>query len=298
MSFVQFPVSGVIKVPNSSALPTTADQGDVAIAQDTGVTYAFKDGSWLVLASAGVSGANQALSNLASVAINTALLPVTTVAAIDIGSATKVFANVYAKVLKMLGATSGTITIAAPATVTDYSLTMPNAQGGSSTVLTNNGSGVLSWASPAGGANTTLSNLGTTAINVALIPASSLTLGTAANVWTTGYITTLKDSSDFNAIRVESRILTDAAAVTSVSWDERVLKNDSNIATVDYKRSQLVQNTTPIVDWSSPTQLAIGIPMLLPLASADPTGVEGLIYYNTNTHAIRWYNGTTWASLL
>ncbi len=41
------------------------------------------------------AGANTALSNLASVAINTALLPVTTVGAIDVGSATKAFRTAY-----------------------------------------------------------------------------------------------------------------------------------------------------------------------------------------------------------
>lgn len=71
----------------------------------------------------------------------------------------------------LTGSTSGTFTQSVPATVTSYGVIWPSAQGGASTVLTNDGSGNLSWASSGGGgANTTLSNLGTpTAINRALL---------------------------------------------------------------------------------------------------------------------------------
>lgn len=51
----------------------------------------------------------------------------------------------------MEGSTSGTITHEVPATVTTHTLTWPSAQGGASTVLTNNGSGTLSWSTPSGG---------------------------------------------------------------------------------------------------------------------------------------------------
>jgi len=50
------------------------------------------------------------------------------------------------------GSTSGNLTLQAAATTTSHVLTMPAAQGGASTVLTNNGSGGLSWAPAAGGA--------------------------------------------------------------------------------------------------------------------------------------------------
>lgn len=45
------------------------------------------------------------------------------------------------------GSTSGSLTIAVPATVTTYSITMPGSQGGVGSFLQNNGSGILSWAS-------------------------------------------------------------------------------------------------------------------------------------------------------
>lgn len=37
---------------------------------------------------------------------------------------------------------------------------------------------------------------------------------------------------------------------------------------------------------------------ILPLGSADPAGApEGSLYYNTSTHAIKIYNGTTWQTV-
>lgn len=56
--------------------------------------------------------------------------------------------------MALAGATSGALTIQAAAVTTSHTLTMPAAQGAASTVLTNNGSGVLSWA-PAGGSGYT-----------------------------------------------------------------------------------------------------------------------------------------------
>ncbi len=47
----------------------------------------------------------------------------------------------------LYGSTSGALTLTVPAVVTSYTLTFPAAQGGASTFLQNNGSGVLSWVS-------------------------------------------------------------------------------------------------------------------------------------------------------
>lgn len=68
------------------------------------------------------------------------------------------------------GSTSGILKIKPAATTTSHTLVMPGTQGAASTVLTNDGSGNLSWASAAAsGADTSLSNLGSTAINADLI---------------------------------------------------------------------------------------------------------------------------------
>ena len=59
--------------------------------------------------------------------------------------------------LKLAGSTSGELTLQAAATTTDYTLTMPSAQGSASTVLTNDGSGNLSWGSGGGGSSSSSS---------------------------------------------------------------------------------------------------------------------------------------------
>ena len=37
--------------------------------------------------------------------------------------------------------------------------------------------------------------------------------------------------------------------------------------------------------------------VLLPKAASDPTGIEGMIYYNTTSKAVKLYNGTSWVVL-
>jgi uncharacterized protein (UPF0333 family) len=47
-----------------------------------------------------------------------------------------------------------------------------------------------------------------------------------------------------------------------------------------------------ILDITSTTQ---GV--LLPRHTSDPTGVAGMVYYNTTTHAVKVYNGSAWITL-
>jgi hypothetical protein len=51
-------------------------------------------------------------------------------------------------------------------------------------------------------------------------------------------------------------------------------------------------NANAVLDVSSTTK---GV--LLPKASSDPTGVEGMIYYNTTSDIVKLYNGTSWITL-
>jgi len=53
--------------------------------------------------------------------------------------------------LQFVGSTSGSVALNAPATITDYTLVLPTAQGAAGEVLVNNGSGVLSWSAQSGG---------------------------------------------------------------------------------------------------------------------------------------------------
>ncbi len=315
MSFVQFPVSGILKVPNVAALPISAEQGDISIILDSGDMYEFKDGSQTLLVSTSGSGANTALSNLTTTAINQDLLPAAT-NTLTLGSATKAFASLDVVQLKLDGATSGTLTINPPATVTSYAVTMPSAQGAASTVLTNDGAGVLTWAAvPAAGANTALSNLTTTAINQSLIPATNLTLGTAANMWTTGYIGVLNDSSAVPAVNMNARFLLDSAGITSVRFGSRLLLDSAGVSSLSYGSRQLVDssgnlsldwqnkalvaNGTQQLTWGSSVSINMATPLILNTLVADPGGVvpEGLMYYNTVTHTVRFFNGTVWGDL-
>lgn len=172
--------------------------GALTLVAGTGVTITPGSGT-LTIAATGAGFANTALSNLAAVAINTALLPATN-NALDFGSSSKKWINLWATglltfdgaggvnpqtskiyypssglisidwlngilndstgaaklnwsasgvevhtALILDGTVSGALTFAASATTTPYMITWPSAQGAASTVLTNNGSGALSW---------------------------------------------------------------------------------------------------------------------------------------------------------
>jgi hypothetical protein len=51
-------------------------------------------------------------------------------------------------------------------------------------------------------------------------------------------------------------------------------------------------NANAILDVSSTTK---GV--LLPRLTSDPTGVAGMVYYNTTTNVVKLYNGTAWIAL-
>lgn len=76
--------------------------------------------------------------------------------------------------LALAGATSGTVGLDAPSTITNYSFTLPTTGGTATYVLQTDGAGNTSWIdpttfAPAGGATTALDNLASIAINTSLI---------------------------------------------------------------------------------------------------------------------------------
>lgn len=94
--------------------------------------------------------------------------------------------NFHLSGLQLDGSTSGTLTQNAADTTSSYTVKWPGSQGSVSQVLTNDGSGNLSWSTPAStGANTALSNLTSTSINQSLIPTTDATisLGTTSKRW-------------------------------------------------------------------------------------------------------------------
>lgn len=65
--------------------------------------------------------------------------------------------NLFTRILQLRGSTSGTIKISGGTTPTNHTVIWPGAQGAASTVLTNDGSGNLSWASAGVGVHDLLS---------------------------------------------------------------------------------------------------------------------------------------------
>jgi len=51
-------------------------------------------------------------------------------------------------------------------------------------------------------------------------------------------------------------------------------------------------NANAVLDVTSTTK---GV--LLPRLSSDPSGVAGMVYYNTTSNAVKLYNGTSWITL-
>lgn len=140
--------------------------------------------------------------------------------------------------LELNGSTSGRLTIHAAATTTSHTLTMPSAQGAASTVLTNDGSGVLSWASGGGGgANTALSNLIATSINQPLIPDSNgaYNFGDFGLRWNSAFLNNVKNDSGGYIVNFLSHTLHDTtgAAILDFSTSGIIDVKNSNIQNVN-----------------------------------------------------------------
>jgi hypothetical protein len=78
----------------------------------------------------------------------------------DLGTSSLLWSNIWTYTQKLGGSTSGTLTFKPAAVTTDHTLTMPAAQGLAQTVLTNDGSGNLTWTPSAGGINYVLTRDG------------------------------------------------------------------------------------------------------------------------------------------
>jgi hypothetical protein len=128
---------------------------------------------------------------------------------------------------KWYGGIDGTITHLWPDTITSYSLTWPAAQGGASTVLTNNGSGGLSWAAGSSltrvsqGQKTLTDNTATSLVTFAL------TSGSMSG----GTIQYLVESSDGTELQSESGSVVFSFVNKSASYTTGVTPHDTqNVA--------------------------------------------------------------------
>jgi len=185
-------------VTDANGLPSASATTSTEIGYVSGVT-------------SGIQGqlntkASTSLDNLASVAINTSLVSDTDKTD-NLGSASIGWDTGYINKLVMDGDTSGEVTIQTAANAGTYSLTLPTNDGDASQVLTTDGSGVLSWTTPAStGANTSLSNLSSVAINTSLVSDTDKTddLGSSAIGWAKGYVNELNmDGSTSGVVTIK-----------------------------------------------------------------------------------------------
>lgn len=167
----------------------TDGSGVISVSATTANELSFLQGATGNIQTQFTGKANTALSNLASVAINTSLLPGAD-NSIDAGSASKRFANLHTVNTLLYGSTSGAITLKAADATTPYSVKFPATQAAGA--LTNDGSGNLSWAATSsfngrsgqqaiGNASTSqavtfTSTLGTTSYGVSVIMRNSTDL--------------------------------------------------------------------------------------------------------------------------
>lgn len=187
---------------------------------------------------------------------------------------------------------------------------MPSAQGAASSVLTNDGSGVLSWAAPAAtGANTALSNLAAVAINTSLLPGvtNSISVGSSSFDFASGNIRVLndssavasvdtqnrflKDSSGNISVRYDSRAMYDNSVVLSIDWQGRQLRDDTNAVSVKYNdRSLNSPDTSAKLTW---TNTGIGIGMTSPSTILEVAGTLSLDGSTSGVLGIKAANTTT-----
>lgn len=105
------------------------------------------------------------------------------------------------------------------------------------------------------GANTTLSNLGTTSINAALIPNAdnSVNLGTNSLKWGDGYIYKLRDGSGQIEVDLTARRLYDSSTNLSLDWQAKTLGNTAGATVLDWSGSALLQKVHIQTTGTTPT---------------------------------------------
>jgi hypothetical protein len=179
----------------------------------SGITVTNGNGS-ITIASSVSAGANTALSNLASTAVNADIIP-TANNTQALGSSTFAWSNVYALNMLLKGSSGGFLTQTVPVTVASYSIVWPSTQASGTQLLQNDGSGNLSWVTAATGVASLNSLSGIIALvntrNVSITPSgSSIALAVGPN---------LTDNSSFNSINLNTRkLLFTDGATTMLDW--------------------------------------------------------------------------------
>lgn len=167
---------------------------------------------------------------------------------------------------QLLGSTSGFIQMQAAGTTTSYTIIWPSAQSSGTRVLQNDGSGNLSWSDlTTQYANVTLSNLGTTSINAALLPSSSIAidLGSQTLKWRNVFTDRIKTSLSLTAIDITNRTLYASDNAQMLNWgtDGQINVNSNRITNVqdpsgaqDAATKNYVDSKINGLTWQGPAQ--------------------------------------------
>lgn len=168
-----------------------------------------------------------------------------------------------------------------------------------------------------GKASTTLNNLGTTALNASLIPATddNISLGSSSKYYSNSYTKYLyvKDGANFNVIGTNNTP-SGVSAFTVYGYSKVTA-----IATIDRLDADngygiLVETGNTVDGNSGDISLTTGVPsgtgargkikLAAPVVyfnnggSSDPaTGVAGELYYNTTSNIFKYYNNSAWVAI-
>lgn len=144
--------------------------------------------------------------------------------------------------MQMDGSTSGHVVISASATTSTYSMIWPAAQAASAGyILTNDGTGQLSWApASATGANTTLSNLTSpTAINQDLIPSGTRVLGSSSATWSALWVNEILSPGQIDFQLTTGKMFNNSGS-TVANFNSLLLSDNTNFASIDWQNRELI----------------------------------------------------------
>lgn len=115
--------------------------------------------------------------------------------------------------IKVLGTTSGSSQFTAPATGSTLTYVLPGAAGAANTVLTNDGSGNLSWALPGGGGST----FGNITVGVVTDNTISTTTGDLVLASATNFLDASTLGAEFEYVNVDNQATLDSNTLTTTS---------------------------------------------------------------------------------
>lgn len=150
-SIVDSDISASAAIAHSKMAALTASRalvsdgsGVVSVSATTSTELGYVSGVTSAIQTQFTGKASTTLNNLGTTSIGVNLTPDTTNAR-SLGTSSVAWSTAFITTLALKGTTSGTLSIAAPTSISTHTLTLPASQGAANTVLTNDGSGGLSW---------------------------------------------------------------------------------------------------------------------------------------------------------